>query len=425
MKKKTIALGMTFLILTRIGIPLSQQIHVNASTVISQKSTISNQRELLDLYKQAYNLVQKKDINKLKIQYKLEPIKYISEDSYLNKVKNFFDSYDPRLGLTQFLEEVIVQQILDKLANPNDIEEISSAWQAYLFYDSGFDRNGKFFQMVGPTPLPDPANTQKRDIKVKEQSTGKEILLHGFYLDQGSDTTIVATGGFRGNGWDMDSPEVQLLKSFGYNVLMTEPRSSGTSEGEYISLGYYEKDDYTEWVNNEVSMHPNQKVYLYGGSMGGAVVLGALNNKLPSNVKGLIEIAGFSSVDQELTYLYDSIAKDMGTVPDWILDFYPTQREATFNVLNKKLLLPKVNMPLYSSLPLDGVKASTLPKLFIHGDSDNIIPVSNAVTLYNNSAGEENQITIVPGATHGGDIFIGDMGEKTKEAMLDFFNKTN
>jgi len=422
MKKQTINLIVISILVSSIGALFTQQTYAHASDITSQKTYKTTPQTISNLYKKAYQSVQNDDIDKLKRRFKLNAIHYSSAEDYLKKVTNFFDNYDPNLGLLQFLEEIIVQQTLDKIENPGDIGKISSAWQAYLMYDSGFDRNGKIFQMMGPEPLPDPENTQKRLIKVTEESTGEEISLNAFYLNQNSDTTIIATGGFRGNGWDINSPEVQLLKSFGYNVLLTESRSSGASEGKYISLGYYEKNDYTNWINNEVSIHLGQKVYLYGGSMGGAVVMGALNNALPTNVKGLIEIAGFSSIDQELTYLYDRISIDLGNIFDWVLDFNPTQREATYKVLNEDLLIPKVKMSMYSSLPLEGVKTSTLPKLFIHGSADNIIPYSNATLLYNSSAGSHNRIALIPGATHGGDIFVGEMGLKTKEAMDKFFN---
>lgn len=424
MNKHLIKLVLSLSIIGMISF-LGQISFVHANTLTNQESYSARQNMLINSYKKAYDFVQTEGVNNLKNKFHLIPEKYNNQNDYLNEVTKFYNDYDPQLGIDHFLEEIIVQQLLDKEQNPNDWDAISSAWQAYFMYDAGFDRNGKIFQMMGPQPLPDPGNTTKRTIQVTEEATGKSIKLNAFYLDQNSDTTIVATGGFRGNGWDVNSPEVQLLKSFGYNILMTEPRSSGTSEGTYISLGYYEKDDYTAWINNEVNLHPTQKIYLYGGSMGGAVVMGAVNNNLPANVKGIVEVAGFASIDQELTSLYNGISKAMGIGFSWLLDFNPNQREATFNILNDKLLLPKLKIPLQSSLPLNGVEKSVLPKLFIHGDSDNIVPYTNAYTLFNNSAGTNNNIAIIPGATHGGDIFTGKMGEMTKNAMTSFFNSIN
>lgn len=397
----------------------------HAASVGHQPTAIAatNQANLKTVFEQASKAVQGQSINTLKAKYHLQATKYVEQASYLDHVSDFYHSYNPQLGVQRFMEEILARQLVDKAFNLSHANDISHVWSAYFLYDAGFDRNGKLFQMIGPSPQPEP-NLPKRQIQVTEQATGKLINLNAFYLDQGSDTTIVATGGFRGNGWDITSPEVQILKSFGYNVLMTEPRSSGTSQGTYISLGYYEKDDFAAWVHDEINLKPTQKILLYGGSMGAAVAMGALNNNLPQNVKGLVEISGYAAIDQQMTDVYNALSKTMGPTVADLLGFTAAQRAATFNLLEQQLLLPNVKMPFKSDLPLQGVQSTTLPKLFIHGDADKIVPEQNAQLLFDKASGTENRLEIVHGATHGGDIFVGDMGKQTQNAMQTFFEST-
>ncbi|MDU0320667.1 MULTISPECIES: alpha/beta hydrolase [unclassified Enterococcus] len=396
---------------------LGSQKVVQADTIYSKNEI----QEISTVMKSVQEVIKEEGFSKLKEKYNITANKYSSQNDYLNKVENFYKQYDPNNGLFLFLLEVTLQKICDKYENPDQVNTIDQAWNAYLFYDTGFLRDSLLFQMLSMNVPPEPS-LPKREIKVIDQSTGENLNLNAYYLDQNSDTTIVTTGGFRSNGWDMSSPEIQMLVSFGYNVLFTEPRSAGISDGKYITLGYYEKDDFAAWVKNEISLKPNQNIYYYGGSMGGATVMGALNNEIPSNVKGMIEVAGYTSVDGELTHVYNLAAEKLGVTLSNMMGLTEENRQATFDLLDTQLLQPNIHMTLYSNLPLSGVQSSAIPKLFLHGDADNIVPLSNAQSLYGQAIGSQNTLKIIPGGTHEGNIFIGDLGIETHQAIERFFN---
>jgi fermentation-respiration switch protein FrsA (DUF1100 family) len=390
---------------------------VQADTIYSKNEI----QEISTVMKSVQEVIKEEGFSKLKEKYNITANEYSSQNDYLNKVENFYKQYDPNNGLFLFLLEVTLQKISDKCENPYQVNSIDQAWNAYLFYDTGFLRSSLLFQMFSMNVPPEPS-LPKREIKVIDQSTGENLTLNAYYLDQNSDTTIVATGGFRSNGWDISSPEIQMLVSFGYNVLFTEPRSAGISDGEYITLGYYEKDDFTAWVKNEISLKPNQNIYYYGGSMGAATVMGALNNEIPSNVKGMIEVAGYTSISEELTHVYNLVAEKLGLTLSNMMGLTEENRQATFDLLDKQLLQPNIHMTLYSNLPLLGVQSSAIPKLFLHGDADNIVPLSNAQSLFGQASGSQNTLKIIPGGTHEGNIFIGDLGIETHQAIESFFN---
>jgi uncharacterized protein len=69
--------------------------------------------------------------------------------------------------------------------------------------------------------------------------------------------------------------EAKLFRSFGYNVLMTDFRASGNSEGYTCSIGYKEAID-VQTAYDYIRGQGEQHIILYGFSMGAAAVLRAV-----------------------------------------------------------------------------------------------------------------------------------------------------
>ena len=68
-----------------------------------------------------------------------------------------------------------------------------------------------------------------------------------------------------------------------------------------------------------------------------------------------------------------------------------------------------------SSEPLRGlgeaiaarIRAITLPALVIHGEWDSLIPLDEAVTLYEDIGSQEKRLVVVPGADHNSIMAVG------------------
>ena len=69
------------------------------------------------------------------------------------------------------------------------------------------------------------------------------------------------------------------------------------------------------------------------------------------------------------------------------------------------------------------VSADDPPTLLIHGDKDELVPVSNSKIIY--EAFQQNKVKteliIIPGAGHG---FQGDDAKKANAAMVSWFEQT-
>ena len=67
--------------------------------------------------------------------------------------------------------------------------------------------------------------------------------------------------------------------------------------------------------------------------------------------------------------------------------------------------------------PLECVKRSTIPTIFIHGDNDTLVPVEMSKALYEAKIGKK-ALVIIEGAEHG--LAYPQNNEKYISAILDF-----
>ncbi len=130
-----------------------------------------------------------------------------------------------------------------------------------------------------------------------------------------SDKTVIVAHGYMGNAETMAN-YAKMFHDLGYNVLVPDARGHGRSEGDYIGFGWPERKDYVQWIDKIIAeTGQSQQIVLYGVSMGAATVMMTSGEKLPNNVKAIIEDCGYSSVDEELAYQL----KDMFNLPSFPL----------------------------------------------------------------------------------------------------------
>lgn len=170
----------------------------------------------------------------------------------------------------------------------------------------------------------------------------------------------------------------------GYNVLIPYMRATGESEGEYIGMGWLDKDDLQCWINKIIEQNNNANIVLHGSSMGAATVLMASGDDLPSNVKAIIEDSGYTSVWD----IFASEAKVRFGLPE-------------FPVLNMFEIVAnfRAKYDIKKASALEQVKKANIPILFIHGDSDDFVPEYMCEQLYN-AANCKKEKQIIQGAGH-------------------------
>ena len=109
------------------------------------------------------------------------------------------------------------------------------------------------------------------------------LLLSGRYYHVKDGAPLdIAFHGYRSSPLTDFSGGADLSNSLGHNLLLVDQRSHGKSQGRTITFGLQERYDLLRWVEYARNRFgEDQKILLYGISMGGATVLMASGLELP------------------------------------------------------------------------------------------------------------------------------------------------
>lgn len=231
------------------------------------------------------------------------------------------------------------------------------------------------------------------------------VKLYGeFFAKNGSHKYVIIVHGYNCTLRDMYCYGPYFY-SKGYNVLFTDLRAHGKSEGDYIGMGWLERMDIKKWCEFIVHRDHDSKIALFGQSMGAAAVLMACGEDLPENVKVCVEDSGYSSVSS----MYKTLLKEAYHLP-------------SFPLLNAASFMAKHEAG-YSFFEADTCKQlakSDIPTLFIHAKGDSYVPWENVYELFN-AANEPKELYTVPEADHVCACFY---DKKTYfEKIFDFLDK--
>lgn len=206
-------------------------------------------------------------------------------------------------------------------------------------------------------------NNRKVELKAKDGITlrGTEYL-----VDEQTNKWAIILHGYRSTPDSVTSIGMHFSEE-GYNVLIPSMRACSESDGEYIGMGWLDKDDLQCWINLIIKQNENAEIILHGSSMGAATVLMASGDDLPTNVKAIVADSGYTSV--------------------W--DIFASETKARFNlptfpILNMFEIVANVraNYDIKEASALEQVKNSKTPILFIHGDADDFVPEYMCEELY-------------------------------------------
>ncbi|MGG5358429.1 MULTISPECIES: alpha/beta hydrolase [unclassified Enterococcus] len=249
--------------------------------------------------------------------------------------------------------------------------------------------------------------TNEKNRSYWTQTSDDQLKLSAIYLPAEKEThqTAIVAHGYMGNAETMSS-YAKMFHDMGYNVLVPDARGHGKSEGDYIGFGWHERKDYVRWIDQVLAKNgSSEKIVLYGVSMGAATVMMTSGEKLPTNVKAIIEDCGYSSVTDELTYQLG----DMFNLP-------------AFPLIPMTSLITKLKAGYFFG-EADAVKQlhkNKTPMLFIHGDADTFVPFSMLEKVYNATDAPKEKY-VVHGAEHA-KAFRADE-KKYKETVQNFLEK--
>ena len=158
----------------------------------------------------------------------------------------------------------------------------------------------------------------------------------------------------------------------------------GRSEGDYISLGYYEKEDVHCVIQYLIKSKKVSKFALWGRSMG-AVTAIMYAAEYPKNISALILDSGFYS----LNILIHELVKSKINLPGFII-------ERVLKMV-KETVKEKAGFNLDEIEPYLYVKNCNAPALFCHGKDDNFVFPHHCKDLYNDYKCYKKSLNLVKG----------------------------
>lgn len=232
------------------------------------------------------------------------------------------------------------------------------------------------------------------------------LKLHGYEVKNENKTNkwAIVVHGYTSEG-ELVSSKAKHFYEMGYNVLVPDLRGHGKSEGDYIGMGWHDRLDIINWINNILEYNPSSDIILHGTSMGAATVLSTSGENLPHNVKSIIADCGYTSAWNEFTYQL----KVLFNLPS-----FPIMN------LSNMVTMVKAGYSIKDASPIKQVAKSKTPILYIHGDKDDFVPYSMMDELYKATSSEKSKLT-VQNASHGkADLVNPDLYWNT---VTDFLNK--
>lgn len=195
--------------------------------------------------------------------------------------------------------------------------------------------------------------------------------------------TVIMMHGYNTNWFYQFGYDALFYLSHGCDVLLPDQRACGESEGKYITFGVFESEDCADWCYRVNEEYAPEYIILHGISLGGATVCCATGEKLPDNVKGVIEDCGFTSPYEQFVHNL----KPMHLPP--------------FIVLPVTSLYCKIRagFSFKQKCAVDVIKNNKLPLLVIHGDTDTFVPTWMGKKIYE-AANCDKELVLADNAEH-------------------------
>lgn len=227
----------------------------------------------------------------------------------------------------------------------------------------------------------------------------------GWFIPGRSQATIILLHGFGCQRQEM-LEYAQLLHQAGYSTLLFDFRGRGDSDGDAVTLGFYEQQDALAAVEYLRSRHDVDmgRVGVLGISMDGAVAILAAAQE-PA-IRAVVADSPFESAERAIE---EGFTRVVG------LPAFP------FAPITLQFIEWRLGISPDDIVPRDHIAAiSPRPILIIHGLADTDVNSANSEALFE-AALEPKELWLLPGVDHANGIR--DRRVEYSQRMVAFFNR--
>ncbi|OMJ71722.1 hypothetical protein SteCoe_29985 [Stentor coeruleus] len=205
----------------------------------------------------------------------------------------------------------------------------------------------------------------RKDIELLGQR-GKLVCSWYDEVNHPAETCVIYCHG--NSGSRLDSEEVlDLVLKLGMSLFCFDFSGCGLSEGDFVSLGYFEKDDISTAVKYIYSENHEVNIVLWGRSMGAAACI-FYSYSNPHIIAMILDspFADFSKVADEMVAEYK--------VPKFLRS-YLLDRTTEY-------IKTHVSFDIKQLIPRNFIKNCKIPTIFIHSCEDKLIKIDHSRELY-------------------------------------------
>ncbi|KAL3799810.1 hypothetical protein HJC23_010460 [Cyclotella cryptica] len=181
-------------------------------------------------------------------------------------------------------------------------------------------------------------------------------------------------------------PQLGHLLSLGVSILSFDFCGSGHSEGDYVSLGYYEREDLDSIIRFLRSSGQVSSIALWGRSMGAATAL--MYASRDPTISCMILDSPFTDLQRLSEEIVEKGRRQGVAVPNIVL-------QMVMRML-KSSVKSQAGFNLRHISPISHADKCFVPAMFVAGEHDDFIHKGHSILIYRRYAGDKN-IVIVDG----------------------------
>ena len=179
-------------------------------------------------------------------------------------------------------------------------------------------------------------------------------------------------------------PQLALCLSIGATCLAFDFTGSGQSDGEYVSLGFFEREDLQAVVEHLRQSGRVSTIALWGRSMGAATSL--MHGDRDPSIAAMVLDSPFADLTQLAEEMVDKGREQGLTVPGFVVSIAISFIRSTVK--------SKAGFSIKDISPIKRVDQCFIPALFVAGEGDDFIHPRHSQSIHAKYSGDKNLVLV-------------------------------